>query len=116
MPKALTLTEAVELMIEGKTSIIAIPLFLTTDTEKFKEAVINRCKQALKTPELTRVFLFMQEGISNKKARRIWAEVQRQDETLENEDYTDRLQVYSFGNVPTDIIRAIFKNSNIEIV
>ena len=118
MAKALTIIEALESMRKDGIPTVVIPLFLTTNRAKYIKEVIHRCKQVLKGTEYTRIYLMMEEGVSERRAKRIWEDVQRKGSTLENVDNVDRLQVYSFGNVPTDILIMLFedKKINIEIV
>lgn len=115
MQEDFTLEEAIEALDEGIPTVV-IPCFLTTNRKQYVREVIRYCKQELNTSKLTRIYLFFQEGISQKNARRTWDEICKRGEALPDHN-TDRLHVHSFGNVPTDILLAFIEETpHIEIV
>lgn len=102
--RPLTLEEAIETMLEGEGQTILIPCFLVTPRKKFVAGVLQKCRQALRKPGFTRIYILFQQGISEKKGRGIWNEICRRGKKMPNAHMTDRLAVYSFGNVPNDIL------------
>lgn len=100
-----TLEEAID-ALDDDVKTIVVPFFLITPREKFIKEVIRCAKQELKTSEPSRIYLFFQEGITKKKARMIWDTICARAKTVLKDEnmQSDRCKVYSFGNVPTDLI------------
>ena len=112
----LTLSQAIETLDDGIPTVI-IPCFISTDKEKFVDEVIKKCISELDKPDLSRIYIFYQQGITAKSSRKLWNKIKEkgEDDIFDLYRY-DRLRVYSFGNVPDFIIQAFFESSNIEIV
>ena len=115
-PKFLTFEEAIEMLDEGIPTVI-IPCFLSTNRSQYIREVLKRCQHELETPELSRIYLLFQEGISRKSAHRCWEQIIKKGQhSLKSMDLA-RLQVHSFGNIPTEILRMFIEETpQIEVV
>ena len=112
--KTVDFPEALEMLSDG-TPTILIPCFLTTNQEDYKDEVIRRAKQLLKKPEACRIYLIFQEGISKQKTRSVW-DVLIERAAKENLQ-GDNLKIYSFGNIPTDLLLELCDSvKNVEVV
>jgi len=110
------LEEAIDMLSDGVDTYI-IPCFMVTPREAYIKEVLKWCEQELAKVELSRIYMFIQEGITEKKSNSIWRDCQKRGATLENIDKPERLQVFCFSNIPTEIIQAFMNNApHIEIV
>lgn len=104
--------EALEDIIENNLPSIVVPYFITTNREKYIKAVLKLCRRELMKPdEHVRMFLLYQEGVTKRESRSIWDEIISRANNLPNMDKDNNLNVYSFGNVHTDIINAFIDNA-----
>ena len=113
-----SLEDAVKDMEDGRHTIV-MPFFFSTPRETFIKEVLQRCEWVLRGKEFHRIFLFFQEGITEKKALKVIADITKraQNNLLLKKPDPNLLKVNSFGNVPYDIIMEFFDNSpRIEII
>ena len=112
MSRTVSLLEAIEILSDDVPTVI-LPFFLTTPKQSFMDEVLRRIKKGAKTSTLSRIYLIYQEGVSEMKARFIWDELQDRasaEGVLENID-ADSLEIYSFSNVPIDILKIVLEQT-----
>lgn len=104
-----TLEDGIDALLKDGVPTVLIPCFLTTPLEAYIEAVLEKCEIQINLPGYSRIYLLFQEGISKKKTASVWMRLRQRGQTLQ---HSDNVQVFSFGNVPTDILSELCGMAN----
>ena len=106
-----------------RTPTILLPCFVETSYKTYIDEVIERCRQVMTARPLvyTRIYMMMEEGISEKHSKMIFRACHVGSSVMLKEllttDAADYVAVYSFGGVPSDILRMVCDAANrVEIV
>lgn len=112
----MNLTTAIEKLSDDIPTTVLL-FFMTTPREKFIKEVIERVKAKVSDPKPSRMYLFFQEGVSEKKSRGIWKECANRAASEVDLEAASSLNIHSFWNVPTEIMQVFVQETDaLEVV
>ena len=104
--KPIHFDKALEMLDEGIPTLI-IPFFLTTSRDTFITEVVKEVTKQVSKKPLSRIYLVFVAGVSKRKALGIWTEIIQRADSAVNITQGERLEVYSFSNIPFEVLEAI---------